>query len=73
MALLPSERDRLTQCATGPWRLPVFLDVAAATGARRGEVLALRWSDVRGTYPGVPEVYARRLGATVAPRAPTGA
>ncbi len=24
MALLPSERDRLTQCATGPWCLPVF-------------------------------------------------
>jgi len=47
MALLPSEQDRLTQCATGPWCLPVFLDVAAATGARRGEVLALRWSDIR--------------------------
>src|SRR5207253_1350287 len=31
MALLPSEQDRLTQCATGPWCLPVFLDVAAAT------------------------------------------
>ena len=26
MALLPSEQDRLTQCATGPWCLPVFLD-----------------------------------------------
>src|SRR6266853_88394 len=49
MALLPSEQDRLTQCATGPWCLPVFLDLAAATGARRGEVLALRWSDVKGT------------------------
>jgi integrase len=48
MALLPSEQDRLTQCATGPWCLSVFLDVAAATGARRGEVLALRWSDVNG-------------------------
>ena len=48
MALLPSEQDRLTQCATGPWCLPVFLDVAAATGARRGEVLALRWSDIKG-------------------------
>lgn len=48
IALLPSEQDRLTQCATGPWCLPVFLDMAAATGARRGEVLALRWSDVKG-------------------------
>jgi integrase len=48
MALLPSEQDRLIECATGPWCLPAFLDMAAATGARRGEVLALRWSDVRG-------------------------
>jgi integrase len=48
MALLPSEQDRLTQCATGPWCLPAFLDVAAASGARRGEVLALRWSDIKG-------------------------
>src|SRR5580658_1951358 len=48
MALLPSEQDRLTQCATGPWCLSVFLDVAAASGARRGEVLALRWSDLQG-------------------------
>jgi integrase len=46
MALLPFEQDRLTQLATGPLCLPVFLDVAAATGARRGEVLALRWSDI---------------------------
>ena len=48
IALLPSEQDRLTQCATGPWCLPVFLNMAAATGARRGEVLALRWSDIKG-------------------------
>src|ERR1051325_8349893 len=48
MALLPSEQDRLTQCATGPWCLSVFLEMAAATGARRGEVLALRWSDIQG-------------------------
>jgi integrase len=48
MALLPSEQDRLTQCASGPWCLPTFLEMSAATGARRGEVLALRWSDVKG-------------------------
>ena len=48
MSLLPSEQDRLAQLATGPWCLPVFLDTAAATGARRGEVLALRWSDING-------------------------
>lgn len=48
MALLPSEQDRLTECAGGPWCLPVFLEMSAATGARRGEVLALRWSDLKG-------------------------
>src|SRR5467141_65137 len=35
------------QSASGPWCLPVFLEVSAATGARRGEVLALRWSDIQ--------------------------
>src|SRR6266850_2011868 len=48
MALLPSEQDRLTQCASGPWCLPAFLEMSTATGARRGEVLAMRWSDVKG-------------------------
>ena len=48
MALLPTEQDRLTQCATGPWCLSTFLEVSVATGARRGEVLALRWSDIKG-------------------------
>jgi integrase len=27
--------------------LATFLEVAAATGTRRGEVLALRWSDIQ--------------------------
>lgn len=48
MALLPSEQDRLTQCASGPWRLPPFLEMSAATGARRGEALAMRWSNLKG-------------------------
>jgi integrase len=46
MALLPSEQMLLIKSATGPWCLPIFLEMAAATGARRGEVLALRWSDI---------------------------
>ena len=33
--------------AIGPWCMATFLEVAAATGARRGEVLALRWSDIQ--------------------------
>jgi integrase len=48
MALLPSEQERLTQVATGPWCLSAFLELAAASGARRGEILALRWSDLQG-------------------------
>ncbi len=28
------------------WALPMIMEVSAATGARRGEVLALRWSDL---------------------------
>jgi integrase len=45
MALIPSEQMLLIKSATGPWCLPILLEVAAATGARRGEVLAVRWSD----------------------------
>jgi integrase len=39
--------ERMVESATGPWCLPMFLDLSAATGARRGEILALRWSDIR--------------------------
>ena len=46
LALLPVEQDRLVQCARGPWCLPVFLETLIATGARRGEVLNLRWENV---------------------------
>lgn len=48
MALLPVEQMQLIHSATGPWCLPMFLELSAATGARRGEVLALRWSDIVG-------------------------
>jgi integrase len=50
MALLPSEQAGLIHSAAGPWFLPMFLDLSAATGARRGEILALRWSDIQGDY-----------------------
>ena len=48
MALLPSEQILLIESASGPWCLPMFLELSAATGARRGEVLALRWADIDG-------------------------
>jgi integrase len=46
MALLPNEQILMIESATGPWCLPMFLELSAATGARRGEMLALRWSDI---------------------------
>ena len=49
IALLPTEQFLLIDSATGPWCLPMFLELSAATGARRGEVLALRWSDIEGS------------------------
>ena len=47
LALLPAEQDLLTACSLGPWCLQTFLEMCVATGCRRGEVLALRWSDIR--------------------------
>ena len=47
MALTPAQQKLLIEAATGCWCLPAFLELSAATGARRGELLALRWADVR--------------------------
>src|SRR5260370_7553235 len=44
-ALTPAQQRLLIEAATGCWCLPSFLEISAATGARRGEVLALRWTD----------------------------
>ena len=46
IALTPARLRLLIESATGCWCLPVFLEISAATGARRGEVLALRWTDI---------------------------
>lgn len=46
VALTTTQQDLLIQAASGPWCLSMFLEMDAATGARRGEVLALRWSDI---------------------------
>lgn len=46
-ALTPAQLRLLIDAASGCWCLPAFLELSAATGARRGEVLALRWSDVQ--------------------------
>jgi len=47
IALTPAQQDLLIKSATSPWCLSMFLEMSAATGARRGEVLALRWSDIQ--------------------------
>ena len=33
--------------AMSPWCLKTYLEMVAATGCRRGEMLALRWSDIQ--------------------------
>lgn len=47
MALTPAQQQTMIAAATEPWYLGTFLEMCAATGARRGEVLALRWPDIR--------------------------
>jgi integrase len=46
IALASNQVHTLVGSATGPWCLCSILEMGAATGARRGEVLALRWSDI---------------------------
>jgi integrase len=48
LALTPAQQRLLWASATrGPWCLSFFLETTATLGARRGEVLALRWSDLK--------------------------
>ncbi len=47
IALTPAQQALVFASATEPWCLTTFLELAAATGARRGELLALRWSDLQ--------------------------
>jgi integrase len=46
MGLTVAQIDMLIEAATGPWCIGLFLEMAVGLGARRGEVLALRWSDI---------------------------
>jgi integrase len=47
IALTTAQQETIIAAATGPWCLGTFLEVSAGTGARRGEILALRWSDIK--------------------------
>jgi integrase len=44
-SLTLDELQQLRNACRGDWTFP-FIEVAAATGARRGEMLALEWSDI---------------------------
>ena len=46
IGLTVAQTDMLIAAATGPWCMALFLEMAVGLGARRGEVLALRWSDL---------------------------
>ncbi|MFN3323387.1 MAG: tyrosine-type recombinase/integrase [Bryobacteraceae bacterium] len=46
VALAPAHQELLVESASGPF-LGTFLETSAGIGARRGEVLALRWSDIQ--------------------------
>ena len=46
IALTPAQQDMVLAAASGPWCMRAYLVVDAATGCRRGELLALRWSDI---------------------------
>jgi integrase len=46
IALSANQQNLIMASATGPWCLPAYLEIDAATGCRRGELLALRWSDI---------------------------
>jgi len=48
-ALPPAHQAVVLESASGPWCMHTILEVDAATGCRRGEVLALRWSDIAGS------------------------
>jgi integrase len=45
--LTPAEQEMVFEAASAPWCLPMFLKMAASIAARRGELLALRWSDIK--------------------------
>ncbi|MFN7994865.1 MAG: site-specific integrase [Bryobacteraceae bacterium] len=48
IGLTVAQKDMLIAAATGPWCISLYLEMTAGLGARRGEVLALRWSDLVG-------------------------
>jgi integrase len=48
IALSVEQQEQLIAGASAPWGMDVFLELDAATGARRGELLGLQWTDLQG-------------------------
>lgn len=48
IAFTPAQQKMAIESATSPWCLRTYLKMVAATGCRRGEMLALRWADQDG-------------------------
>lgn len=46
IALTSGQQETVLESASGPWCMRAYLQLAAATGCRRGELLALRWADI---------------------------
>ena len=44
--LTPMQQELVFAAASGPWCMRAYLEILAATGCRRGELLALRWCDI---------------------------
>jgi hypothetical protein len=48
IALTVEQQEELIAAAKAPWGTDVFLELDAAIGARRGELLGLQWSGLQG-------------------------
>ena len=46
IALTVEQQEEVIASANAPWGMDVFLELDAASGARRGELLGLQWSDL---------------------------
>jgi len=50
VVLTIEQQEKLIASADAAWGMGAFLELDAATGARRGELLGLQWSDLQGNH-----------------------
>jgi integrase len=63
-AITVKTEARMVKTTKKAWGLAAFLELGAATGARRGELLGLQWSDLRGNIVTI-EHSLSQVGQTV--------